>query len=80
MNKTAKQIFEELGYKKCEYGSEVQFRKTISLTYTRVIKFDLLRKIYLSTNNDLTSVGVRMEEHKAITQQMKELGWLDERK
>lgn len=78
MNKTAEEMFLELGYEKREYFDEVQFRKSISLTYTRVIKFDLIRKIYISTNSDLNNIGVRIEEHKAITQQMKELGWLDE--
>lgn len=78
MNKTAEEMFETLGYKKCEYGSEVQFRKTISLTYTRVIKFDLFRKIYISTNSDLNNVCIHIGEHEAIHQMMKELGWLDE--
>lgn len=78
MPKTAKEMFEELGYKGYKYGSVLKYRKSVSITYTRIIEFDLERKIYFSTNSNLGNVGVGVDEHKSIHQQMVELGWLNE--
>ena len=70
---TAEQMFKELGYKKCvsipgytdgsfEYIKENEY-------YVAFIRYD---KSYYSNK----FIGVEL--HKAITQQMKELRWLDD--
>ncbi|MDL2276362.1 NUDIX hydrolase [Breznakia sp. OttesenSCG-928-G09] len=77
--KTAREMFEELGYKLTESDSSLcyEFRKFR-------IEFDFNFKEYTfyefdkeyPTLQEVVSVDVK--EHKAIHQQLKELGWLDE--
>jgi hypothetical protein len=66
--KTAKEMFEELGYRKMDTSAP-------TIAYVRV--FD---EIWFNTNRKTYSslYGIGIDVHKAIHQQMKELGWLDE--
>lgn len=68
MNKTAQEMFEELGYHKEKkiVGGYISY---FCCDYE--IMFDLNEKEYSASE-------ITIELHKAITQQMKELGWLDE--
>ena len=66
--KTAKEMFEELGYRKMDTSASV-------IVYTKVfdeIWFNVNLKSYASL------YGIGIDVHKAIHQQMKELGWLDD--
>ena len=92
--KSACQLFEELGYKFVSYGDEhiVEFDKVVIKDYEyKKIVFDIRRKFFWAgyfknkydSNGKLinkihTIVVLDIEELKAINQQCKELGWLDE--
>lgn len=76
VNKTAKEMFEELGYKQDVYTYQIMYRNQISLTNVRIVNFDMQRKIVLSYNCDLNPIGFDVEIHKAIHKQLLELGWL----
>ena len=79
--KTAKEMFEELGYEyeideefiECE-KNEVQFeifRKWLKIVF-------VLSGKYFYCDEDYESMAVDVPTFKAIQQQLKELGWLDE--
>ena len=68
--KTAKEMFEELGYK--QYKSDISIAYDLS-DYT-CIRFSLKRKEFIKNS----IYPITMSEFKAIHQQLKELGWLDE--
>ena len=76
----AKEMFEALGYKeKPKNGNWLRFKEERQFR-TNTISFDLQGKSY-STHatdefGDTVYFGVTNELHLAITQQMKELGWL----
>lgn len=73
---TAKQMFKEIGYELIEYTPnkiEYVFRGFIET----IISFDIEEKIYhVSTLGRASAISPNI--HKTITQQMKELGWLDD--
>ncbi len=81
---TAKEMFEKLGYDK-----GIDFPKTIinyekfdNKGYGKYISFDHLTEDYICgeimPKIPMPSiVRISKEEHQAITQQMKELGWLE---
>ena len=70
----AKEMFEKLGYKQVFYKSEIHY-----LCNVECIKFYLGFKQYVTTDKDGTenSWAITFEEHLAIHQQMKELGWIE---
>ncbi len=94
---TAKEMFEELGYKleesdNIEYVQDtVEFftirnGKKVDGSYNRTIKIYTDIKTYIvfdecyypeEGNIEKDIVEITSEEHKAIHQQMKELGWLE---
>ena len=81
--KTAKEMFEELGYSyEYEYDDLIECKKYFTKTkVTMVIQFDIEYKEYIIKlkNAPMTiSASIDLEEHKAIQQQMKELGWIEE--
>ena len=78
MSKVVKEMFEELGYKQYKPSYIIQYRKINSSIDMHIIDFDMQRKIVFSYNNDLKPSGFDAEVHKAIHQQMKELGWLED--
>lgn len=83
---TAKEMFEKLGYKKCDKSNKrVLGYKKIFMRNDYFIEFGIETKqfiIYRETfklDEIIDEIRVcNFDEYKAITQQMKELGWLDE--
>ena len=88
MNKPAKEMFKELGYKLDYEGDTlIEYRKYFykDTDYSNtdgfaVASFDLTDKEYFveyfDSNEDNYVVAVSVDLHKAIVQQVKELGWL----
>ena len=89
MNKTAKEMFEELGYKIAvndedviiyhHYGKgndtrEIFFRLKHTYTYNENIGYGAKLSYDSGSSYPLT---ITINEHLAIHQQLKELGWLD---
>ena len=73
----AQEMFEELGYKFNEDEIEIMysFPKYYDGYYLRIV-FDKIMSSYKVTKlNHSTSIGIKL--HQAITQQMKELGWIE---
>lgn len=83
MNKTAKEMFEELGYI-CDVflEDEINYRKTFRKTGCEFnITFDSVHKeccINIDEEHKDIEVSIDVAELKAIYRQTKELGWLDE--
>ena len=76
---TAREMFEELGYNIVyENNDYLEYVRIDPFVYRSLIKFDYGRQIVFKRNSNLLPLGVTSEEHKAIHQQLKELGWLDE--
>lgn len=70
MNKSAKEMFEELGFKKiCDDNYEISYHNEQNDYYIYFYKYS--QKIEVL--HDITK-----EELLAINQQCKELGWLDD--
>lgn len=71
---TAKEMFENLGYEKKEGIDCIGYFHNLACIS---IDFYIDKKTY-SCNfmGSFRSIGIK--EHKAITQQMKELGWLED--
>ena len=77
--KSAKEMFEELGYT-CEKSiGEIAYVYHIAnqRTYSRRINFYLSLKEYSATEA-LSGLFIDVKLNKAIQKQMEELGWLDE--
>ena len=78
--KTAKEMFEELGYKQiidlCEISYEINDYSSGYCDWKRV-SFDLKDKTFYADEN-YEAMCIDAKTFKAIYQQMKELGWLDE--
>lgn len=80
MEKTAKEMFGELGFKCAKYVFVQVYENESGIK----IKFDILDRNYTfgvpvePTKEKYRSLIVGNSIHKAIHQQMKELGWLDE--
>lgn len=71
--KTAKEMFEELGYEQVDNSdSLIRYRKG----FDDDILFYRYSKMYFR-KDFCGGFGITVDEHKAIHQQMKELGWLD---
>lgn len=70
MNKSAREMFEELGYELINHKAIVYRGKHETGRITRIAFFDN-KKILITE-----SIGI--DEMKAINQQLKELRWLDE--
>lgn len=76
MNKSAREMFEDLGY---EY-----FNNGLRITYQnyekecKLIEFKLKEKEMWLADDSEEVVVLSLKEIKAINQQCKELGWLDE--
>lgn len=75
MSKSAREMFEELGY---EYENKDKYIRCIwqpkNKRYCRIITFDLKNKKFKPYNQ----VQFTIQLLQAINQQVKELGWLDE--
>lgn len=75
--KKAKDMFEEIGYERILIDN-YNDSKAIEYTdgYTSFLFVVDKEAYYASCDNDV--VWIEMEEHQAIHQQMKELGWIKE--
>lgn len=77
----AKEMFEKLGYHlRLSDSSTLMYSDNCDSCYEEII-FYLNNKTYSSIFFDEEEIDNRyitIEEHKAITQQLKELGWLDD--
>ena len=80
--KTAKEMFEKLGYtliRDNQHYVEYHFENELWCEEKEII-FDKDKKTYSFEYKDSRwDTSVDVETLKAITQQMKELGWLDDR-
>lgn len=75
---TAKEMFEKLGYEKtCHDEREIIYSIYSDNVFIAEIEFDLQNKTFYCMCSDIV-MEVDMELLKAINQQVKELGWLDE--
>lgn len=76
----ANKMFEELNFTKRESKLYITYIKKTEDDYgfDREITFHILEKVYASYFAAGYSKGVDPNEHLAIHQQLKELGWLNE--
>lgn len=75
MDKSAKEMFEELGYKYEKWENHIRcIWQPKNKKYCRIITFDLRNKKFKPHNQ----VQFTMQLLQAINQQCKELGWSDE--
>ena len=72
MNKYAKQLDKELDYEYIERDGFIEFVWKDGKLIFGKITFNLKNRYYL------TNFPVLKYQHEFITQQMKELGWIDE--
>lgn len=73
MKMTAKEMFEELGFKQIRNNEDWMLYESIYDDF--MIYFDKEFRTYTFKCNNLP-VNVDIAEHMAITKQMKELGWI----
>lgn len=85
MNKSARELFEELGYKMDneweEYGDLYYYIDVSGRKRAVEIWFDLREKKFAKCIDDFCEGDARcidMQELQAINKQVEELGWLDE--
>lgn len=80
--KSAKEMFDELGYKRFENDYWVYYSKETNSSYfaSRVtfIKNEKTFGIEKFSANGILTKNITVKELQAIIQQCKELGWLDE--
>ncbi len=78
MNKTAKEMFEELGYRCLESEYDIQYIKR-SGSSEETIRFDKQEKCYTCfewhNSRGICCLYIYKKINKAIQQQIKELGW-----
>jgi len=74
--KTAKEMFEELGFKRIRNTKTYIAYKYDNLGITTWLTFDLKAKTYQGQVNNY-HYPFSILQHQAITQQMKELGWIE---
>ena len=76
--KTAKEMFEELGYELFEEKDSRYI--TYVYHYRYIIRFDLIMQNFYAyeDNMDMSYIGVDMKTLQAINKQVKELNWLKE--
>lgn len=73
---TARQMFEELGYKRSEENEKIIYLiETKGSFYYQEIIFNLLKKVIVIDGNFL-EVAIETNLLKAIDKQAKELGWI----
>lgn len=70
-------LFDELGYSLSRNNDEeLVYSESLETSVCNHISFDKVNKTYQCYSNQYTCVDVNVKLHIAITQQMKELGWL----
>lgn len=80
MNKSAREMFEELGYEKVTNNSEeISYQKErYTNKYSNTIAMYTHINFELDTKRVFATDYLTLDEFRAINQQRKELGWLDE--
>lgn len=74
--KTARDLFEELGYEIFDYGAKyIHYRNTKKRWF---IAFDLDKKDILTNKPATIFNDMECKELQAINKQVEELGWFDE--
>lgn len=73
INKTAKEMFKELGYV-CEKG-EIMINYTLDNDKFTMIQFNTKEKYFRKRIYMSDTANINTQENKAIEQQIKELGW-----
>ena len=70
----AKEMFKELGYERFNLTEKgyLSYKNNVGI----MLVFDLKEKQYYLCEDDDMCVSYTVEEHQAIHQQMKELGWV----
>ena len=79
VEKTAYQMFIEMGFKKDVWGALIIYERKTDMITERVGFHRLNKRYYVQAlvgNNDVLRSEVETGLHKAIHQQMKELGWI----
>lgn len=74
---SAKEMFEKLGYKYIENDKGIVYSKSNDDSKL-FIAFNKVSKSFFKDDIKFVSYDIDMQELKAINQQVKELGWLDE--
>ena len=70
----AQEMFKELGYMREKEDNIITYKRKSCGTLIRV--WDGIEKYYVITHSGKEITPVHFKEHRAIHQQMKELGWL----
>lgn len=78
----AKEMFEELGYKLADEAAYVKDKVIPYIKYEKniTLEFFVKEKQFVKAKGVIDSVAITDSELKAIIQQCKELGWLEEEK
>lgn len=77
MSKSAREMFENLGYEYFNNGLRITYEKCPD-NECKMIEFNLKNKTILLADDSSDVVEIDLKEQQAINQQCKELGWLDE--
>lgn len=77
MNKSAREMFEYLGYEYFNNGLRITYEKCPD-NECKMIEFNLKNKNIILADDSYDVVEINPKELQAINQQCKELGWLDE--
>lgn len=77
MKNKAKEMFEKLGFKQTINSKIIAYEKFSQLIGHQRIEFDLFDKTIIA-DDTYKSMYIDIDTFKAINQQLKELGWLDE--
>lgn len=73
--KTAREMFEELGYELTEDDEiDIEYKKESKFTNYYIVFWKNSKKFYKGNNDDMT-VDITLDELKAINKQISELGW-----
>ena len=75
--KSAREMFEELGYKETENDIYfLKYYKTCKLMHDKEIKFHKLDKTFtVKDDNGINHRWINLKEIQAINKQIEELGW-----
>ena len=72
--KSAKEMFEELGYDYFNNGLRITYQN-YEISECKLIEFDLKKKNMMLADDSEEVVGLSLKEIKAINKQVEELGW-----
>lgn len=75
--KSAKEMFEELGYDYFNNGLRITYQN-YNISECKLIEFDLIRRSMMMADDSSEVVELSFEELRTINKQVEELGWLDE--